>query len=160
MFTFSIDIENQDWICEGEIDSHDTVNILIYYITSPKVTSIKNFKFEYPLVSDFVTTEEVVATERQRGIDIFMEPIGPGPYYKYLVGDIEFTNLKPETTYYFDLKASNRRQPWSRKFEFTTLRSPAPYPSWMWNPELKEWEPPLEKPDPVWDEESGGWVIP
>lgn len=41
---------------------------------------------------------------------------------------------------------------------------PQPYPSWVLNTELYEWEPPTPKPDDgqfyVWSEQSVGWIVP
>jgi len=160
MFTFSIDAEHQNWICEGEPDSHDTVNMEIYFISTPNLEKVKNFKFDYAVLSNEVDVNDLVYDVKKRGIEANQDPIGPGPYYKYLIAVVEVSNLKPDTNYYFYLKASNLRKPWSREFEFTTFKSPSPYPSWVWDSNIKEWVPPFEKPDPVWDEASGGWVIP
>lgn len=159
MITILMDLKNQTWVCEGEAE-HDSAHVLIYYLTSPDVTIIKNFMFSYYLQSDEVDAEDAVLTELQRGIDPNKSVEGDGPIYKILVADLEYSNLKPDTKYHIDLSASNRRKPFEGRFDFTTKISPPPYNSWIWNSDTKRWEAPVDQPELVWDEESVSWIIP
>ena len=160
MITMLMDLENQNWVCEVDDASHDSVKVMIYYLTSPNVKIVKNFHFSYYLRSAEVSTEDVIIKEIQRGIDPNELLDIDNPYLKILVAVVEYSNLRPETSYYFDLIASNRRKPFEGRCDFSTKISPAPYDSWIWNTSTKEWEPPVTKPDPVWDEESASWIIP
>lgn len=159
MITLLMDLKSQTWVCEGEAE-HDSAKVLVYYLTSPDVKIVKNFHFSYYLQSDEVDVEAAEIDTKQRGIDPSQSEEGPGNVHKILVAEVEYSNLRPDTKYHFDLSASNRRKPFEGRFDFTTKISPRPYDSWVWNSETKEWEAPVEQPELVWDEESASWIIP
>ena len=154
-----MDLKNQTWVCEGEAE-HDSVKVLVYYLTSPDVKIVKNFHFSYYLASEEVDVETAEIDTKQRGIDPSESEVGPGSIHKILVAEVEYSNLRPETKYHFDLSASNRRKPFEGRFDFTTKIPESPYESWVWNSDLKRWEAPVEKPELEWDENSSSWIIP
>lgn len=52
-------------------------------------------------------------------------------------------------------------------FDGTKFWLPQPYPSWIKNEELNEWQSPVPYPtvekgddEPVWDEETTSWLLP